>query len=91
MPAQTKYLSSTGTQISKFFAAFFGGYFATMMIHLAVSTLFKDDTPVLLTSTYTSFFCWVGLMLLVYYIKKAWVAWTVILGIITIFSIIFYI
>ncbi|MEM6634042.1 MAG: hypothetical protein AAF694_30480, partial [Bacteroidota bacterium] len=55
------------------------GYFATMFLHLAVAKSVPVDTPVLLTSTYSSFLIWVGLMIMVFLVKRAWISWAVLL------------
>ena len=81
MPAKAKYISSGWVQFSKVMAVIFGAYAATMSIHLALASLVKDDTPVLLTSTYSGFLMWVGFMIMVYLIKRAWVSWAILLSI----------
>ncbi|MEM9858420.1 MAG: hypothetical protein AAF843_13740 [Bacteroidota bacterium] len=82
MPARSKYLSSGWTRLSKVLAMLFGAYAATAALHIALAKNVTNDVPVLLTSTYSSFLCWVGLMVLVFIIKKAWVSWAVLLGLI---------
>ena len=86
MPAKKKYLSSGWKRLSKVLAIIFGAYAATAMLHIAIAKNIVNDTPVLLTSTYTSFLCWVGLMVMVYLIKRAWVAWSVLFAIIAVSS-----
>ncbi|MEM8900071.1 MAG: hypothetical protein AAGC85_18295 [Bacteroidota bacterium] len=81
MPAKAKYLSSGWVRFSKVMAVIFGAYAATMSIHLALASLVKDDTPVLLTSTYTGFLMWVGFMIMVYLIRRAWISWAILLSI----------
>ena len=61
-------------------AAIFGAYIATMLIHIAIAKTVADDTPVLLTATYSGFCGWVGLMIMVYFVDKAWVSWAILLG-----------
>lgn len=82
MPAKTKYLSSGWTRFSKILAIIFGAYAATSTMHIALAKNVVYDTPVLLTSTFTSFLVWIGLMVMVFLIKKAWVAWLMLLGLI---------
>jgi hypothetical protein len=62
-------------------AAIFGAYIATMFIHIAIGKSVPHDTPVLLTSTYSVFLCWVGLMVLIYFIQRAWVSWLILVAI----------
>jgi len=75
MPAKAKYLSSGWTRFSKIMAAIFGAYAASILFHMAIAKNVADDTPVLLTATFTSFILWVGLMVMIYFIKRAWVSW----------------
>lgn len=91
MPAKKKYLSSGWTRFSKVMAIIFGAYAATFTLHIALAKIVPDDTPVLLTSVFTSFFCWVGLMVMVYMIRRAWVGWSVLLMIISVSSLIIYV
>lgn len=81
MPAKKKYLSSGWTQFSKVMAVIFGAYLATMTLHLAIAKNVANDTAVLLTSTYTAFLGWVGLMMMIYLIRKAWVSWVILISI----------
>ena len=90
MPARTKYLSSAWTRFSKILAIIFGAYLATATMHIALAKNVTDDTPVQLTSTFTSFLVWIGLMVTVFLIKKAWKAWLVLLGIIGISCLFIY-
>ena len=84
MPAKKKYLSSGWQRFSKVMAVILGAYVASAMLHIALAKNVPDDTPILLTSTFTSFICWVGLMIMVYMIKKAWVAWGILFGVIAV-------
>ncbi len=82
MPAKAKYLSSGWTRFSKVMAAIFGAYFATILAHLAIASKVPNDTPVLLTSTYSAFLVWCGLMVMIYMIEKAWISWAILLTVI---------
>ncbi|MEL6534419.1 MAG: hypothetical protein AAFQ98_03350 [Bacteroidota bacterium] len=75
MPAKTKYLSSGWTRFSKVMAAILGSYIVTMLIHMAVAKMPADDTPVVLTTAYSSFLMWIGFMVLAFFIRKAWHVW----------------
>jgi hypothetical protein len=77
MPAKKEYLSSGWKRFSKLAAAIFGAYMATMMVHMAIAKNVPNDLPVLLTATYSAFFVWVGLMIMVYLIPKAWISWAI--------------
>lgn len=90
MPAKKKYLSPGWTRFSKIVAIILGAYAATATLHIAIAKNVANDVPVLLTSTYSSFLCWVGLMVMVYMLKRAWVAWSILLIIITVSSILIY-
>ncbi|MEN0004513.1 MAG: hypothetical protein AAF798_10225 [Bacteroidota bacterium] len=90
MPANPKYLSSGWTRFSKVTAAIIGTYFATMVLHVAVAKNVANDAPVVLTSTYSSFMMWVGLMIMVFLIRKAWAAWTILLSVIIIGGLLIY-
>ena len=91
MPAKAKYLSSGWTRFSKVVAAIFGAYFATMFMHIALAKNVPNDTPVLLTSTYTAFLVWCGLMIMIYLIKKAWISWAILLSVILISALLIFI
>ena len=82
MPAKAKYLSSGWTRFSKVMAAIFGAYFATMTFHIAIAKNVPNDTPVLLTSVYSTFLIWCGLMIMIFLVKKAWVSWVILVSII---------
>ncbi|MEM9328275.1 MAG: hypothetical protein AAGA85_21585 [Bacteroidota bacterium] len=60
-------------------AIIFGAYAATATLHIAIAKNVVDDVPILLTSTYSSFLCWIGLMTMVYMIRRAWIGWSILL------------
>ncbi len=62
-------------------AAILGSYLATMLVHIAIAKHVLDDTPVLMTSAYSAFICWTGLMVMVFFIKRAWVSWMLLVSI----------
>lgn len=76
MPANKKYLSGPWKRFSKVTAAILGGYFVTAMFHAAVARLVPDNVSVIMSASYTSFFVWVGLMVLAFFIRKAWHVWS---------------
>ncbi|MEQ8472584.1 MAG: hypothetical protein RIC35_15440 [Marinoscillum sp.] len=82
MPAKKEYLSGPWKRFSKLMAAIVGAYMTAMLFHVALAKLaMPNETPVVLSGSYTGFVVWVGLMILVYFIKKAWHAWLLLLGI----------
>ncbi len=81
MPAKTKYLSGSWKRFSKVMAAIFGGYIATMALHLGIAKVVVDDTVVLFTSTFTTFMFWVFLMIMTFFIHQAWKVWLLFAGI----------
>ncbi|MDO5968257.1 hypothetical protein Q4Q35_00415 [Flavivirga aquimarina] len=91
MPANKKYLiQSSWIKASKFLAAFLGSLFATMMAHIALSYIF-DQRIVLVTALYSTLIIWPLLILVVYWIKKAWISWIIFLFIIILSTIVIYI
>ncbi|WP_192348771.1 hypothetical protein [Algoriphagus sp. Y33] len=63
-------------------AAIFGAYIAAMSLHVALAKVaMPNETPIVLSGSYTGFVVWVGLMVMVYFIKKAWHAWLLLLAI----------
>ena len=82
MPANKKYLLKTRLgRTSKITAALFGSMIASISLHLALA-LWLGFTYVIPTSIYTIFIVWVGFMLLVYWIKKPWKSWILLLSVI---------
>lgn len=75
MPAKQKYLSSTWKRVSKVTAAIVGSYILTMLIHVVTAKVVTDETPVIMTTAYSSFLMWVGFMVLAFFIRKAWHVW----------------
>ena len=90
MPAIKKYLITSGwTKASKFLAAFLGSLIAMTSLVMALSS-WLDPYIVLWTASYWSFIIWIFLMLLVYWIRNAWVAWLILLGITLVSALFFY-
>ena len=90
MPANKKYLiKSPWTRTSKVLAAFLGGLLATLALHLAFA-VWGDEKIVLSTTLYSFFLIWPLFMLMVYWIKKPWQSWAILLSVIVIFGIITY-
>lgn len=79
MPANKKHLSGFWTRFSKLMAAIPGAYATTMLAHMAIAKHVVNDTPIVLTTAYSSFLIWVGLMVVVYFIKNSWYMWGLLL------------
>ncbi|NRB46094.1 MAG: hypothetical protein HRU41_00360 [Saprospiraceae bacterium] len=90
MPAKAEHLSSGWTRFSKLMAALFGAYLATIFLHLSIAKMLVDDTPVIITSTYSTFLVWCGFMIMIYLIKKAWISWAILLSIISVGSLLIF-
>ncbi|MEM8897650.1 MAG: hypothetical protein AAGC85_06075 [Bacteroidota bacterium] len=81
MPAKKKYLHQSGwDKAGKVTAAFFGGLFATMGLHMAAA-LWLDMQTVFSTTLYSFFIIWPLMMVGVYWIRKPWISWAVMMGI----------
>lgn len=90
MPANKKYLiQNPWTKASKVIASILGALFCTLAVHFLLAMIWGID-GVMITSLYTIFILWVTLMLMVYWIKKAWVSWLILLAITLICSVLIY-
>ncbi|UII25717.1 hypothetical protein LVD15_20775 [Fulvivirga maritima] len=77
MPANKKYLAKSGwTKASKLLASLVGGVVASVSIHLALALWLGAEyiAPISLCSI---FMLWGFFMAIVYWIKKPWMAWSV--------------
>ncbi|MEM8901704.1 MAG: hypothetical protein AAGC85_26585 [Bacteroidota bacterium] len=81
MPANSKYYSSNWARFSKIVAAVLGGYLATMLFHYGIVLNLEDLFTGAITIVYSSFIMWVALMTAIFWIKKPWVGWVIILSI----------
>ncbi|MEM9886668.1 MAG: hypothetical protein AAF849_12320 [Bacteroidota bacterium] len=77
MPAKRQYLSSTGQRWLKVSAGILGGYSLAVALHLVLGVLIEDQSTVVITSAYTTFFLWVFLMIFAFAFKNGWKAWGV--------------
>ena len=78
MPANKKYLMTSGwSKASKFIASIIGGFVATFSLHFTLA-LFMDRTVLLSTSIFSVFIVWVLFMLWIYKMKRNWHVWTMI-------------
>ncbi|MFT4092532.1 MAG: hypothetical protein QM640_02745 [Niabella sp.] len=74
MPANKKYLSTTGQRILKISAAFIGGYLVTLSFHLFLMT-FLNKKAVIVTGFFSIFIIWCVLMMLAFLSKNGWKIW----------------
>ncbi|MGB5818432.1 MAG: hypothetical protein WBG90_03030 [Saonia sp.] len=88
MPANKKYLSSPKQRGLKITAAIIGGYLVTMLLHNAIGIHLTHKGGIALTSAYSAFFIWIGLMVWAFMSKNGWKIWGIFLSIIAICSII---
>ena len=90
MPANKKYLLNTRwARTSKILAAFLGGLLATMALHMAFA-VWGDEKVVIVTSLYSIFIIWPLFMLMVYWIKKPWKSWVILLSVTVFFGVLTY-
>ncbi|MEM9859067.1 MAG: hypothetical protein AAF843_17035 [Bacteroidota bacterium] len=82
MPANKKYLTTSNwSKAGKLTAAIFGGFLSVMAFHLALAEVL-DTATVWGLGIVTTFICWGGFILWVYWVRVAWKAWLVTLGIV---------
>ncbi|MEE1963947.1 hypothetical protein V1387_14735 [Allomuricauda taeanensis] len=85
MPANEKYLSSSGQRFLKITAGILGGFFVTIFFHNALGTIMEEKGGLIITSAYTSFLLWALLMVMAFLAKNGWKVW----GIYLLLSIVF--
>ncbi len=90
MPANKKYLSNSRQRWSKITAAIIGGYLVTMLVHNAIGIHLTYKGGLALTSAFSAFFMWIGLMIVAFLSKNGWKVWGIYLLIIAISAIIIY-
>jgi len=90
MPANNKYLSSTGQRWLKITAAIIGGYLVTMLVHNAIGIHLNNKGALALTSAYSAYFMWIALMVIAFLSKNGWKIWGIYIVIIAISAIIIY-
>lgn len=89
MPANPQYLSSNWQRFAKISAGFLGGYFVTITFHMVLS-YWLNHVNVIITSTFTGYILWVGLMIIAFLAKNGWKIWGIYLLITLLFSAIIY-
>lgn len=91
MPANKKYLTrSPWIKLSKILAGSLGGYLVTISFHAALTRVFPKDY-VMVTSFITGYLLWATLLLVAFLIPKAWKTWAIYIGLIGVFSGIYFI
>jgi hypothetical protein len=91
MPANKKYLTkSPWIKLSKIAAGTVGGYLVTISFHAALTRIFPVEN-VMVTSFVTGYLLWATLLLFAFLIKQAWKTWAVYIGLIAVFSAIYFI
>ncbi|MEN1786223.1 MAG: hypothetical protein AAGF77_13965 [Bacteroidota bacterium] len=76
-------------RISKILAMLLGTLITCVAAHMPLSLLFGNRLALVIT-TYTFFIIWPLLMCVVYWIKKPWVSWAVLMGAALVLYITFY-
>ncbi|WP_157757663.1 hypothetical protein [Pseudalgibacter alginicilyticus] len=90
MPANKKYLMQSGwAQTSKVVASILGSLLASFGFHLALAS-YIWQTAIVATSVYSVFVLWGFLIIVVYWVKKPWVAWAILLSIIILSALAIY-
>ncbi|MEM6515773.1 MAG: hypothetical protein AAF688_06285 [Bacteroidota bacterium] len=75
MPANKKYLSNGRQRFLKTSAGILGGFIVTILFHNVLGMLIENRGALVITSAFSSFFVWVGLLVLAYLIKNGWKVW----------------
>jgi len=89
MPANKKYLATPKQQFLKTTAAILGGYLVSTTFHMALVFFFNPVT-VIITSSYSSFLLWVGLMVVAFLAKNGWKIWALYIILSLLFSTIIF-
>lgn len=90
MPAKKQYLSSPRQRVLKVSAAVIGGYFVAASFHLMLAAVSGQKEIVMLTSTFSLFLLWAGVMVVTFLSRNGWKIWGIYLGLTFLFSIIIY-
>ena len=75
MSANKKHLSSPSQRILKITAGLLGGFFVTIFFHNALGSVLEQKGALIITTAYTSFLMWAGLMVLAFLSKNGWKIW----------------
>ena len=87
MPANSKYLTSSGWQrFGKISAGILGGYLVAQTAHLALAA-YLDHVVILITATFSLFIVWAVLIILAFLARNPWKIWSLYLAISIVFSV----
>lgn len=90
MPADKRHLSSPGQRFLKITAGILGGYIVTFLFHNAIGVFLTNKDGLIVTSAYSSFLIWAGLLVIAFLIKNGWKVWGIYLLLIILFSLIIF-
>lgn len=88
MPANSKYLSSRWSRMGKVSAAILAAFILTTSVHLAIGHMMPDKTTLVMTSIWSSWIMWAGLMVYAFTFERAWRVWALYLGLSALFALI---
>ena len=90
MPANKKYLTTSGwLRFSKIMAGFVGGYAVMLSLHLLLTLVFPREN-VLATAFFTGYIMWAFLLLWAFIAKNVWKVWATYLGLTLLFAVPYY-
>ncbi|MVM40738.1 hypothetical protein GO730_28695 [Spirosoma sp. HMF3257] len=90
MPAKKEYLATPGQRALKISAGLLGGYVLSTCLHLLLAVVTPFREQILLSSTFSFFLCWAGLMILAFLARNGWKIWGIYLLSSVVFSGIIY-
>lgn len=91
MPANPKYLTkSSWHRFAKISAGILGGYIISALFHMVLSLYIPAHKEVLITSAFTLFILWGGLLLVPYLFRNGWKIWGIYLLAILLLYLFFY-
>ncbi|MEO0573067.1 MAG: hypothetical protein AAF039_15270 [Bacteroidota bacterium] len=90
MPANPKYLSSPGQRFLKITAGILGGFIITILFHNALGSLLEEKGGIIITSAYSSFFLWAGLLAIAFMTKNGWKIWGIYIVLMVVFGVVIF-
>ncbi|WP_062060720.1 hypothetical protein [Aquimarina longa] len=91
MPANPKFLTkSPWQQFAKISAGILGGYAISALLHMCMSLWLPNPKEVLVTTIFTLFIVWCGLLIVPFLFKNGWKAWGIYILIIIVLLGIYY-
>jgi hypothetical protein len=92
MPANPKYLTTSPKQrFAKISAGILGGYLISALLHMSLALWFPASWSILISSIYTHFLLWCGLLIIPFLFENGWKAWTIYLLVIALLSVVYVI